>query len=768
MENIEKPGYFYLGKKTDKQPLLYASKDFTTHAMCVGMTGSGKSGLGIAILEEAALDKIPAIVIDPKGDLTNLFLTFPSLSAEEFRPWIDEQEAEKEGLTPEKYAEKVANSWKKGLAEWNEDGDRIKRFRDAVELAVYTPASEAGLSISILDSFAAPSKEELLDSSAIREKIMSLTSSLLGLVGEDTDPLKSREHILLSTIIQDAWKKGTNLDFSMLIQQIQKPKFTKIGALDIETFYPAKERMQLSIKLNSLLASPGFHAWLEGEPLDIAQLLYTPQGKPKISIISIAHLGDSERMFFVTLLLNELVSWMRRQPGTSSLRALLYMDEIFGFFPPTAAPPSKLPMLTLLKQARAFGLGVILATQNPVDLDYKGLSNCGTWFIGKLQTERDKQRVLEGLKMASNGESNTAQIDRILAQLGKRTFLMRSIHEEQPIVFQTRWTLSYLRGPLTLKQIATLVSKPTKTAKKKKTATTARISIPPGIEEFFINMPDAQLQVEPRVLGLAKIHFVDSKNKIDVWKEINFIAPLEDDGSSVAWEKGINVTDLKEYLKSTPLPGSEFDEVPSALLQPKNYAVYGKQLCLALYQNQTYILFQAEEMVSQPDESETEFRQRVSAQMFENKDESIKTIHDKYAEKLEGIKEKLQRAQEKKAQRAEKAGNQRLSTWISIGSTLLGTLFGRGVTKGTITQTGNTLKRATKLGKESESVTQADNEIALWEQKIAQLESEMNQEIAALESSFQPDQLEIKEISIKPKKSDISIEKMAIAWWPKK
>src|SRR3990172_8052895 len=172
--------------------------------------------------------------------------------------------------------------------------------------------------------------------------------------------------------------------------------FGKIGVVDLESFYPAAERTKLSMRLNNLLASPTFASWLEGEPLDVAEMLYTPAGKPRLAIVSIAHLDDAQRMFLVTILLNEGLAWIRTQPGTSSLRAILYMDEVFGFFPPSANPPSKTPMLTLLKQARAYGLGVVLATQNPVDLDYKGLGNAGTWFLGRLQTERDKLRVLYG------------------------------------------------------------------------------------------------------------------------------------------------------------------------------------------------------------------------------------------------------------------------------------------------------------------------------------------------------------------------------------
>ena len=416
MHDYEKLGVFYLGKeydldageKTDAH-LLYDSKDLCTHAVVVGMTGSGKTGLCIGLLEEAGMDNIPAIVIDPKGDIANLLLTFPNLSPEDFRPWVDEGQAVREGQTPEVFATHEANKWKKGLAKWEQDGSRIQTFRNNVDLRVYTPGSNSGRPLTILKSFAAPSQEVQNDSDALRERISTATSGLLSLLGIDADPIRSKEHILISRILENAWTGETpkDLDVGQLIMQIQSPPFSRVGIMDLDTFFPGKERMELAMTLNNLLASPSFSSWMEGEPLDIKNLLHNEEGKPCISILSIAHLNDQERMFFVTVLLNEVLSWMRTQAGTSSLRAILYMDEVFGYFPPSKNPPSKQPMLTLLKQARAFGLGVVLATQNPVDLDYKGLSNTGTWFLGRLQTERDKLRVLEGLEGASaqNGAS---------------------------------------------------------------------------------------------------------------------------------------------------------------------------------------------------------------------------------------------------------------------------------------------------------------------------------------------------------------------------
>ena len=468
MHDFEKLGLFYLGKtydlkhrKVTSELLLYESKHLTTHAVCVGMTGSGKTGLGIGLLEEAAIDGIPVIAIDPKGDLSNLLLGFPELRPEDFLPWVDADEAGRRGQTVEQFAAKTADQWKEGLAAWGEDGARIARMRNAVDLAIYTPGSSAGLSLTVLRSFDAPPPALVSQAELYRERIASAVSGLLALLGITADPISSREHILLSNILDQAWRTGQDLDMASLIHAVQSPALQKVGVMDIETFFPAKDRFALAMKINNLLASPGFAGWLEGDALDVGSLLYTPDGKPKLSVVSIAHLSDNERMFFITILLNEVLAWVRTQPGTSSLRAVLYMDEIFGYFPPTANPPSKMPMLTLLKQARAFGLGVVLATQNPVDLDYKGLSNAGTWFLGRLQTSRDKDRVLEGLEGASTAAGHAfdrKKMDEILSGLGSRVFVMNNVHEDQPVVFQTRWTLSYLRGPLTREQIQTLMA----------------------------------------------------------------------------------------------------------------------------------------------------------------------------------------------------------------------------------------------------------------------------------------------------------------------
>ncbi|MEM4246130.1 MAG: DUF87 domain-containing protein, partial [Candidatus Bathyarchaeia archaeon] len=460
---FERLGAFYLGKEYDVNKrqlldrlLMYDARDLTTHAVCVGMTGSGKTGLCIALLEEAALDHVPALIIDPKGDLTNLLLTFPDLRPSDFRPWINIDDARRKGLSEDEFAAQQADMWLKGITQWGQDSSRIRMLRDSADFVIYTPGSEAGVPVSILQSFSAPDLSWDAEAEHLREKIQGTVSALLGLINIEADPIRSREHILISNIFEYFWRRGVDLDLLKLIQSIQNPPISQLGAFDIDTFYPPKERFELAKSLNNIIASPSFQTWLKGQPLEIPGFLSDPHGKTRHSIFYIAHLSDPERMFFVTMLLNQVITWMRAQPGTTSLRAILYMDEIFGFFPPVANPPSKQPMLTLLKQARAFGLGVVLTTQNPVDLDYKGLANAGTWMIGRLQTERDKLRVLDGLETVSSaaGESlNREDLSRIISSLENRVFLLHNVHEQSPVTFHTRWVMSYLRGPLTRAQV---------------------------------------------------------------------------------------------------------------------------------------------------------------------------------------------------------------------------------------------------------------------------------------------------------------------------
>ena len=779
MQEFEKLGVFYLGKTKDGL-LLYDSKDLVTHAVCVGMTGSGKTGLCITLLEEAAIDGVPAIIIDPKGDLCNLLLTFPNLTPEEFQPWVEEGGD----------ATQQANLWKEGLAKWGQDGERIKRLRDAADFSIYTPGSNAGLSVSILKTFAAPPEAIREDNEALSERINTTVTSLLGLIGIEADPIRSREHILLSNILNQEWANGNDLDIAALIQKVQTPPVTKIGVMDLDSFFPANDRFQLAMSLNNLLASPSFASWMEGEPLDIQKFLYTPAGKPRLAIFSIAHLADAERMFFVSLLLNQVLGWMRTQSGTTSLRAILYMDEIFGYFPPVANPPSKLPLLTLLKQGRAFGLGVVLATQNPVDLDYKGLANTGTWFIGRLQTERDKARVLEGLEGVAAGTGmkfDKQQMEQTLAGLSKRIFLLNNVHDDGPEVFETRWAMSYLRGPLTRSQIKSLTDSskgaaaPSPSPVAPSAPTTANVAsspaqgqkpvLAPEITQYYIpvrSTGDGDLSYHPMLLGAAEVRYSDSK-EVDVTQQVTLLAPITEGPVELDWGQGASVDLPVGDLDSEPEDEARFAEVPALATKAKSYAKWNKDFASWIYRNQRLELLESPslDIASNPGEKEGDFRVRLQQIAREKRDEAVEKLRRKYAPKFEQLEERKRRAEQTVEREREQAKGQKFQTAISVGATLLSSFLGRKVASmSTLGRATTAVRGAGRSMKESQDVGRAEDNVAAIEQKLADLDAEFKAETANLEHSFDPQTEQLETVSLKPTKANISVKLLTLAWAP--
>ena len=795
MSDFEKLGVFYLGrkhdlktKKSEESLILYDSKDLTTHAMCVGMTGSGKTGLCLALLEEAAMDGIPALIIDPKGDLGNLMLTFPELRPEDFRPWVNEDEARKKNLSADDFAQQQAELWKNGLAKWGQDGGRIQRLREAAEIAIYTPGSTAGLPLSILQSFSAPTQAIIDDTDAMRERVASTTTSLLGLLGIDADPIKSREHILISNLLNYFWAQGKDLDLGGLIQAIQNPPMNKIGVFEMDSFYPAKERFELAMAINNLLAAPGFQGWMQGEALDIQRMLYTSTGKPRHAIFSIAHLSDAERMFFVSLLFNQTLAWVRSQPGTTSLRAILYMDEIFGYMPPVANPPSKAPLLTLLKQARAFGLGIVLATQNPVDLDYKGLSNIGTWFLGRLQTERDKARVLEGLEGAAAGAGGKFQrfeMEQTLAALGNRVFLLHNVHEDAPEVFETRWVMSYLCGPLTRMQIKALMdtrrsSQPTGVAAAKAATVSAsatasqRPALPTDVPQVFLPVrgrgeASAQLVYQPFLLGLAKVHYDDAKKNVNLDADCNQLIPITNEAVMVKWDQAfeaeIDEADLVKENEANAL----FSELPKAAGQAKSYGAWKKEFGEEIYRNQKLELFKSPSTgeLSQVHESERDFRVRISQLGREQRDEWTEKLREKYAKKMEVIEDRIRRAEERVQREQQQAQQQKLQTAISVGATILGAFLGRkAVSRSTIGKASTAVRSASRAMREGKEADLAEESLEVLQQQLAALEAEFKSEMEAYAAKSDAMNEALETIAIRPKKTNISVRLFALAWAP--
>jgi len=784
MHDFEKLGAFYLGKRYDMESeklteelVLYDSKDLTTHAVIIGMTGSGKTGLGIGILEEAALDHIPVIAIDPKGDMGNLLLTFPKLKADDFLPWVNPRSALDKGQTVDEFAAGQAALWKKGLGEWGQTGKRISELRKNVDLNIYTPGSNSGVSVSVLQSFSAPEQALIDDLDLYRERVQSTATGILTLLDIDADPVASREHILISRLLDHAWREGRDLDVPGLITEIQDPPISKVGVMNLDSFFPAKDRFSLAMRLNNLLAAPGFEAWMQGTPLNAKNLLYTEEGKPRVSIMSIAHLDDAQRMFFVSMLLNELIAWMRAQQGTSSLRAILYMDEIFGYMPPVANPPSKKLFLTLLKQARAYGLGLVLATQNPVDLDYKGLSNTGTWFIGRLQTERDKARVMEGLEGASGGSFDKQEMERTIAGLGKRRFLLHNVHEDEAVVFNTRWVMSYLAGPLTRDHIRTLMSgvksKLAAAAKavskpRRKTADSAP-ALPPSVEQFFVKGRGEEIVYHPRLVGAGDIVFSSARYKVEDERQVLHAVEFEDGPVEVDWDNSELLPFSVEDLLDKGEEGASFADCPAAANKPKAYASWAKDYKRWLRQNENITLYKSKRfrLTSTAGETEGDFRARLQDAASEKRDQSVAKIRKRYAGKVTTLENRLLRAQQSIAREKQQSTKKKLDTAISFGTAILGAVLGRKkFSSTTATKIGSAIKTAGGASKEAGDVERAMQTADKVKAEIAALNAALEKEIAELDTAFDAQAEELDEIVVRAKSTDIHVALTGLVWLP--
>jgi hypothetical protein len=665
---------FYIGrsydiksKKTLDEATLYDPDDLTTHGVVVGMTGSGKTGLCIDILEEAALHGIPALLIDPKGDITNLLLHFPDLAPQDFQPWIDADQARREEKSVEQVATEISEIWSKGLAQWDIDPQRIAKVREAVDYAVYTPGSDSGIPVSILASLKAPSLAWDENRETLREKVSSTVTALLGLVGVEADPVQSREHILLSNLFERSWQKGDDLDLTELIRQIQNPPIAKLGAFEVDQFYPADDRFKLATALNNLLAAPSFQAWVEGEPLDVERLLWTPAGKPRQSVFYLAHLPDTERMFFVTLLLTAVEAWMHAQAGSPSLRAMIYFDEVLGFLPPVAMPPSKPPLLRLIKQARAFGLGILLTTQNPVDLDYKGLSNAGTWFVGRLQTEQDKARLLDGLEGVDVGEGgfDRTRVDKTISALGKRVFLLHNVHEKAPQIFQTRWAMAYLRGPIARTQLRALnalvgagASAPLEIASSAETApekpqisapasefeglSTTKPTVVKSVEEIFLpnNLTEAQalksvgrtapdakrlgLAYKPVLLAQSVARYLNRKIDLDHEETYTAIAMEPTARGVVRWEDAKTTRVELDSLDPGPAPEARFADLEAPYNDAKTLKGLRNDFLDFVFHNAALHLLSNPtlKLVGQPGMGKAEFHEQCADAAREGRDKT--------------------------------------------------------------------------------------------------------------------------------------------------
>ena len=786
---------FHLGKRLDgEEPLLLDPDDLTTHAVIVGMTGSGKTGLGIVLLEEALSHGTPALILDPKGDMGNLALTFPDLTAASFKPWIEEATARDAGVSVDEYAERTAERWKEGLAASGIGPDRIEALRAACEVTLYTPGSEAGVPLNVIGSLEAPALSWEENEETIRDEIEGTVSSLLGLVGIDADPLGSREHVLLANLFEHSWRAGKDLDLGTLIGQIQTPPLRKLGVFDVDAFMPAKERNELALRLNALVASPSFAAWGRGPALDPQVLLRTEEEKPRAAVLYLAHLSDLERQLVVTLVLSRLITWMHEQPGTSELRALVYLDEVFGFAPPTAAPPSKKPILTLLKQARAFGIGMVVATQNPVDLDYKAMANAGSWFVGRLQTENDKKRVLEGLRSAAGGV-DVAALDTAIGGLEQRQFLLQSAHRAAPELFSTRWAMSFLRGPLTKDQIDTLTPDEPKAASPAGDgAAAAPASAPALADDESAVAPAVAKSVTVRYLDPAapwgeavgavpegvrlqaflaarvSLRYDDTKAGIDTTQEWEAVYGPLDGGLDLDDETTVDY-DERDF-RPEPAGGGAYVLSSAPLDKDSFYRDAARAIQRRVADTQSLELLRCAELdlYSRPGETREQFETRADEAAQAGADAETAKIRDR----LEAKRDRLERALEtarRRAEEAESVQSSRRSTELLSGlGSVIGVLLGGKANSRTIARAGRQLggaaSRRGMTTRAGERKRTAEDRVESAEEDLEALEQELLDEIAEIDEKWEAKAEAIETVAIRLESADVRVVETTLVWVP--
>ena len=794
-------GEFHLGKLIDPatgkpgaEDLVVGSSDLTTHGVIVGMTGSGKTGLAIDLLEESLLAGIPALVIDPKGDMGNLALTFPDLSPASFQPWVSAAEAQSEGITVEALAEKTATSWRDGLAAQGMGPERIQQLKAAADVTIYTPGSSAGVPLNVIGSLAAPKLSWDTEAEALRDEIEGTVTSLLGLVGITADPLSSREHVLLSNLIENAWRNGQSLDLGTLIGQVQTPPLRKLGVFEIDAFFPPKDRTELALKLNALIASPAFASWNEGVPLDMQALLFTPEGKPRAAIVYTAHLSDDERMFVTTLVFGKLVTWMRGQAGTADLRALAYMDEVAGYVPPTAAPPAKKPILTIFKQGRAFGLGLVLSTQNPVDLDYKAMSNAGTWLVGRLQTENDKARVLEGLRSAAGGADIDA-LDTSIGALQKRQFMLVSAKDPTPKVFATRWAMSYLRGPLTKEEVQQLMAAAPQPAaparllreqrlpasphrrRSQRTRRTLLLRSPSGTTVSYLDPAAPWGSQVGATAGVTKLRafvatrvalrYDDTAAGVDESQEFEALYGPLDGGLDLDAETVVDFDD-RDFRPDAPA-GATYVLPAAPIGQATFFTAAAKDVQGRLVANRSLELFRNRELklTSRPGEAQDAFLQRCDEAGQEKADAEAAKLKDR----LETKKDRLENALELAKRRVDEIGTQEKSrqanTMIAGAGAVLGSLFGgKRNARSIANAVGSVASKAGQTATTSQRKQTAEAKVEQTTDDLAELEQEIIDEVTSIDDKWKGTAENVETVAIRLEATDVRVTDVRLVWVP--
>ena len=786
-----------------------ATDSLTTHGVIVGMTGSGKTGLGVDLVEEALLAGVPALLVDPKGDLTNLCLTFPDLSPAEFRPWIDESAAKAAGQSPDDFAAAQAKAWTDGLAGWKYGTEQIRTLRSGVDFTIYTPGSQAGRPINLVGSLQAPTID---DPEAVSDDIEGYVSGVLGLIGVDADPLSSREHILLSNLVQHAWTSGASLDLPTLVAQVQQPPIERLGVVALDEFFPAKDRKALAMQLNGLLASPSFAAWAAGDPLDIEAMLHTSDGRPRCAIVTTAHLGDEERQFATSILLSKLVTWTRRQSGTTDLRALLYMDEVHGYLPPSATPPTKKPIMTLMKTARAFGVGVVLSTQNPADLDYKAITNAGTWMIGRLQAKRDKDRLLDGMSGVDGGVDLKA-LDDTISGLDKREFVLHRAGSAGPKVFTTRWALSYLRGPLTKDQIKLL--QPAATQPAAPSPAPDAPAAPPASTTAPAATPAADAPGAPAptpapasAVGAASTTPVMPAVAAGIgvrWVAAGapWLTDVGGDPAGTVWEPGIlATTDLRydeakadfvldqavssvlfplsggidptravsivldpAHLRTAAPPSVSYRFVDVAIGDTKTWKQVERGLVDQLVRGDALTINVNKELklYSQPNETPEQFAVRCATAATAAAAAKKAAAAAKQTTQASKLDDQRDAASDRAEVVAEQAKERKRGNWLRAAGDVVGGIFGSS--REAAARVGRAADRVTR-NSDDKRVDEAAARVARIEQQRADLDAALAQELAAIDAASSASAAAITTMSVPLERTDVKVRELLLVWVP--
>jgi len=748
----------HIGRR-DGQPVELDPEDFRTHGVVVGMTGSGKTGLCLVMLEEFVRAGVPVIAIDPKGDLGNLSLVFPELSAEDFEPWADGEDAQA-----------LADRWREGLGGHGLGPEELAELRAKLDLTLYTPGSEAGVPVDVVAALSAPA--DISDAEALRGLVSDTVSGLLSLVGKTADPVRDPAHIVLCTLLEGAWNKGEDLDLESLITLLVDPPFEKVGVFPTDRFFPPDDRMDMAMKLNGVIASPSFAAWMRGAPMDVEGML---QGG--VHVFCLAHLDEAERQFFVALLLGRIVAWTRMQPGTERLRALVFLDEAAGYLPPNPKkPPTKGPVLTLMKQARAVGLGVLLATQNPIDLDYKALSNAGLWFVGRLRTEQDRRRLLKGLP----------DPDVDLAGLEKRQFLLARAKGGTEL-FGTRWAMCYLRGPFTRREIQ---------AQRRADTPAVPVAPPPvvlGDEKWKLPDIPPPIAVEQSVLDARTVFSARLGPVFSAFAE-----PARQDGRVVyrpalhaelalRFEQARHgfVLDHSEHRVLFPLPEEGFadafhrprlepddfvevpDEglfanVPDWIDEEREWKTARAQLVDAVYRTETRGMFvnPTLRLYGRAGETREQFAKRCKAAVQDRIDAKVSKLQAGLEKKVASIEKRIASRTRMLEEKERQLSSRKAEEVVNAGEVLLSLFTGRRRSlSGVVSKRGRTSDARARVAK-------VEAEIDALRDEMADLILQTDEKMSSIRAEQYAVLDDTEEREVRLRKKDITVVRMGLLWIP--